>query len=192
MIETMLQLNFWVATGSLVLEIALVFFIVWFLASKQSLINFIKSCTRWRNVFTYDWSQMMLIKVFTITFVSFVMSLIYSEIFNQTPCALCWFERIFMYGIMILSALGLYRKEAKFIFPYINVFAWLGLTVALYHHILQMTATAGSHIPCPASGGDCAKRIIFEYGHITFPWIAAIVFITVILSYWVEKALRSN
>lgn len=192
MIETMLKLNFLVATGSLILEIALVIFTLWFLFAKQSLIKFIKSFITWRKVFADDWSQMLLIKVFALTFLSFIMSLVYSEIFNQIPCALCWFERIFMYGIMLLAGLGLWRKEANFIFTYINLFAWTGLLVAIYHHFLQITATASSHLPCPASSGDCAKLIIFEYGHITFPWIAALVFATVILSGFIEKALHND
>ncbi len=82
-----------------------------------------------------------------------------------------------MYGIVVMSGLGLWRKEARNIFPYINIFAIFGLVVSLYHHFLQMFATSSGHLPCPVSGGDCAKRIIFEYGHITFPWMAALVFI---------------
>lgn len=190
MTETILTLNFWAATGTLVLEIFLVLFTLWFVFARESLIGFIKSCTGWRDIFTRDWSQMFLIKVFALSLFSSVMTLVYSENFGVLPCGLCWFERVFMYGILFMSAVGLYKKEAKQIFPYITTFAWLGGAVALYHHFLQMTATATSHLPCPASGGDCAKRIIFEYGHITFPWMAVVVFATIILTSCLRKDLE--
>jgi disulfide bond formation protein DsbB len=190
MTETILTLNFWVATGTLILEIFVAFFTLWFVFARESLISFIKSCTGWRDVFTRDWSQMLLIKVFAISLFSSIMTLVYSEGFGVLPCGLCWFERIFMYGILVMSAVGLYRKEAKQIFPYITTFAWLGGAVAIYHHFLQMTATATSHLPCPASGGDCVKRIIFEYGHITFPWMAVVVFATIILTSCLRKDLE--
>ena len=48
-------------------------------------------------------------------------------------------------------------------------------SAALYPHYLQMGGT--SVLPCPASGaGDCAQRIIFEFGYITLPLMAATLF----------------
>jgi disulfide bond formation protein DsbB len=192
MVEQLLVLNSWVALGTLVLEIALAIFTSWFIFGRESLLRFIRSATAWRDLFTKDWSQMFLIKVFLLSLFSVAMTLVYSEYFKVVPCALCWFERIFMYGIVVMSGLGLWRKEARNIFPYINIFAIFGLVVSLYHHFLQMFATSSGHLPCPVSGGDCAKRIIFEYGHITFPWMAALVFVTIILTLAVERAMRRS
>lgn len=191
MIEKILWLNGWVALGILLMEIFLAVFAVWLALSQKSFLDFVRNFTRWRNVFTDNWSQMLLIKVFALTFISFVMSLTYSDYLGVVPCSLCWFGRIFMYGIMVLSGVALYRREARSIFPYINIFAILGSAVSLYHHFLQITASASSHLPCPASGGDCAKRIIFEYGHITFPWTAVVVFASVIFLSILERKLRS-
>lgn len=192
MIEKILWLNGWVALGILLMEIFLAVFAVWFALSQKSFLDFVRKFVGWRNVFIDNWSQMLLIKVFALTFISFAMSLVYSEYLGVIPCALCWFGRIFMYGIMMLSGTALYRREARMVFPYITVFAVLGLVVSLYHHFLQITASASSHLPCPASGGDCAKRIIFEYGHITFPWTAVVVFASIIFLSILERKLRSN
>jgi disulfide bond formation protein DsbB len=192
MIEKILWLNSLVAVGVLLMEIFLAVFIVWFAVSQESFLDFVKKFTVWRNVFADNWSQMLLIKIFALTFISFAMSLTYSDYLGVVPCSLCWFGRIFMYGIMVLSGVALYRREAMSIFPYINIFAILGLAISLYHHFLQITASASSYLPCPASGGDCAKRIIFEYGHITFPWTAVVVFSSIIFIAMIEKKLRTN
>lgn len=192
MIEKILWLNNWVAVGILLMEVFLVLFTLWFTVSQKSFLEFINKFEGWRNIFTDNWSQMLLIKIFALTFISFAMSLTYSDYLGVVPCSLCWFGRIFMYGIMILSGIAIWRKEARVIFPYITAFAGVGLLVSLYHHFLQITATASSHLPCPASGGDCAKRIIFEYGHVTFPWVAVVVFASIIFMAIIEKKLRTN
>jgi disulfide bond formation protein DsbB len=133
--------------------------------------------------------------IFIFSLTSSVMTLVYSEIFLQVPCALCWFERIFMYGVVLLSGLALlspqfknegYRVQVNNIL----VFSILGAMVALYHHVLQMTAAAGSHLPCPTSGGDCAKRLIFEYDHITFPWMAFVLFVFFIVIILLQRKLK--
>jgi disulfide bond formation protein DsbB len=123
------------------------------------------------------------------------MTLVYSEIFLQVPCALCWWARIFMYGIVLLSGLALLsrqfkREEFKTQISNIMVFSVLGSIVSLYHHVLQMTAAAGSHLPCPVSGGDCAKRLIFEYGHITFPWMAFVLFTFFMVIILLQRKLK--
>jgi disulfide bond formation protein DsbB len=123
------------------------------------------------------------------------MTLIYSEIFLQIPCALCWFERIFMYGTLLLSGLSLFEPHPThyhFQLKNILIFSIFGAFISLYHHILQMTAAVGSHLPCPSSGGDCAKRIMFEYGHITFPWAATILFAFFISIILIQNKLRQE
>lgn len=129
-----------------------------------------------------------LLIIFAFSLLSSVMTLVYSEYFGIVPCALCWFERIFMYGIVVLSGLALYKREEKYILPYILSFSIFGAAFSIYHHVLQMTASISSHLPCPVSGGDCAKRIIFEYGHITFPWMAFVVFAFFIVIFFVCKS----
>lgn len=107
-----------------------------------------------------------------------VMSLVYSEHFGVIPCGLCWTERIFLYPLAFILPLAWYRNE-KSIALYGIVLSGIGAVIALYHHYIQMTG--GSSLPCPASGaGDCAKRIIFEFGYITFPLIAFSSFVFII------------
>ena len=141
----------------------------------------------------------VLIKIFFLSLISSAMTLYYSEVLGVIPCALCWFGRVFMYGIVIISATALWsdRKgnkapEVNGILKYIFNFSILGAIVSIYHHILQMTATTASYLPCPASGGDCAKRIIFEYGHITFPWLAAVLFVLFIVLILCVKEIGKN
>jgi hypothetical protein len=92
-----------------------------------------------------------------------------------------------------MTAISLFARnnmEERGMFRYITIFSIFGAIVSLYHHVLQISATTSSHLPCPVSGGDCSKMIIFEYGHITFPFMAFILFIAFIITILFAKKLN--
>jgi len=204
MLENMLILNSWIATGVLIFEIAVLgklFSLIVVSLDKEN--NFRKKFIEsiyGRKIEIFQKfgldvlsDKFLLVFIFIFSLFASVMTLVYSEIFMQVPCALCWFERIFMYGIVVISATALWSNrelEQKGILKYIVNFSILGAIFSLYHHILQMAASFGSHLPCPTSGGDCGKRIIFEYGHITFPWMAFVLFAFFIIIILLQRKLK--
>lgn len=118
-----------------------------------------------------------------------VMSLVYSEYFGVVPCGLCWLARTFMFSLAVVLPLAWWRGERS-IAPYGIALAVVGAAVSLYHHYIQMGGT--SVLPCPASGaGDCAKRIIFEFGFVTFPLVGFACFTLILaLLVTVHRAAR--
>ncbi len=200
MLENMLLLNWILGTGILFLEFAFLgkfisLLIVTFGKGnfKKSYLEIVyKTKERIFTKFGLDVlsDKFLIFFVFIFSLVSSMLTLVYSEIFLQIPCALCWFERIFMYGILILSAIALTKNPPQNQIKNIFIFSIFGAAFSFYHHILQMTAGANSHLPCPTSGGDCAKRLIFEYGHITFPWMAFVLFAFFIVIILLQKKLK--
>jgi disulfide bond formation protein DsbB len=96
-----------------------------------------------------------------------------------SPCLLCWWQRIFMYPIVIISAIAVVKDtDVSEIADYVLTLSIFGACVALYQHLLQMLP-AGSLIPCDASG-DCAVRSVFEFNFVTIPWMALSVFAVLI------------
>lgn len=118
--------------------------------------------------------------VFILSSVSLVGSLFIQYIVLLPPCDLCWWQRIFMYPIALITGIALI-KNVRFsdIADYVLVLAIPGAAVALYQHLLQMLP-AGSLIPCDATG-DCAVRSVFEFGYVTLPWFAFSAFAVFIL-----------
>ncbi|HEY4519442.1 MAG TPA: disulfide bond formation protein B [Candidatus Paceibacterota bacterium] len=106
-------------------------------------------------------------------------TLYYSEVLGFTPCVLCWWQRIFLYPQVFLLGFAAHRKDAGMAF-YSIVLSGLGLLVALYHHALQMGWVVTA--PCAAEGTvSCAQRLLFEFGYITYPLMAASVFLFLIV-----------
>lgn len=103
------------------------------------------------------------------------------DLFNSgnaiPPCDLCWYQRILIYPIAVVSSIGFYLKHRKSIY-YIFVFALLNTAVALYHIYIQETGF--SIIPC-GLGRPCNVKE-FEYlGFITMPVLSVLTSLTILI-----------
>lgn len=117
---------------------------------------------------------------FLITFVGMALSLYYSEILHLIPCDLCWFQRIFMYSQVFMFGYAWYKKD-RHVLPYTLVLSGVGFVIAGYHHMLQIGYDM--YKPCSTSpfAVDCAKPTFIEYGFVTFPCMALVLFGAIIL-----------
>ena len=111
--------------------------------------------------------------------VSAGMAIYYSDFIGIVPCGLCWYQRIFLFPQAVLFLVALFKKEAARIADYSIALSIFGGAIALYQHYIQIVGE--SPLPCPASGGDCVKRFLFEFGYITFPLVAFSVFALLIV-----------
>lgn len=128
------------------------------------------------------------IVVTVVTGLAIALTLVYSEVFGFVPCGLCWLGRIFMYPQFLIAGTALVARKAGFAL-YGLVFAVPGLIVSLYHHYIQMGGA--DVIGCPASGGDCTKRILFEFDFVTFPLIGASLFFFLAALYFYNLKVAS-
>jgi disulfide bond formation protein DsbB len=105
-----------------------------------------------------------------------ILSLFYSDYLGVLPCGLCWFQRIFLYPQVILYAMAWMRRDFG-IYIYTFVLSLIGLVIAIYHSSLQWGYS--EFIPCPviASTIDCAKPSFVEFGFVTFPFMAFVLFV---------------
>lgn len=112
---------------------------------------------------------------FAITGVGMIMSLYYSEVLGIIPCVLCWYQRIFMYSQVFLFGYAWYRKDRN-ILPYTLLLSIVGFIIAVYHHALQIGYDI--YKPCSTSpfAVDCAKPTFIEFGFVTFPFLAIVLF----------------
>jgi len=116
--------------------------------------------------------------LFIIPLIATLGSLYLSEIKGWTPCKLCWYQRIFMYPIVILVGTALLRK-AKGIISYLIPFSVIGAVIAAVHYAEQIRARLAPLdplVPCDASGISCAATPLFHFGYITIPMMALSAF----------------
>lgn len=115
---------------------------------------------------------------FTQAWIATLGSLYFSEIRGLTPCLLCWYQRILMYPLVIIFTVAIVRKD-KNVPYYVLPFSILGMLVALYQYLLQMTELS-QIVPstCNALVSCSAIQLVY-FGFITIPFLSFIAFTTI-------------
>ncbi len=85
-------------------------------------------------------------------------SLFFSEVFGWPPCTLCWYQRILMYPLALILAVGLLRRDAT-LHWYVLPFSVPGMLLALYHYMLIKT-TIFPPAPC-SMGVPCNVQLLY-------------------------------
>ena len=101
-------------------------------------------------------------------------SLYFSEVRQFVPCALCWWQRIFMYPLVPLLGIATFRQDVQ-IWRYALPLATVGLATSTYHYLIQKVPGLAPPASC-ASGVPCSAAYIDWYGFVTIPLLAGIAF----------------
>jgi disulfide bond formation protein DsbB len=106
-------------------------------------------------------------------------SLYFSEVAGYIPCTLCWYQRILMYPLALLLAVGLLRGDEHL--PVLVLpFAVPGLGLALYHYLLEKTDLFSEGAVCTA-GVSCTIPWINWFGFVTIPFLSLLGFLIITL-----------
>lgn len=116
------------------------------------------------------WSKLA---VFAISSISVFGSLYFSEVMELPPCSLCWYQRIFMYPIALISFVDILHGR---MFDLHNQFALaaVGWVIAAYHNLLYYNFIENI-VPC-SQGVSCTSRQIEWLGFITIPLLSLVAF----------------
>jgi len=103
-------------------------------------------------------------------------SLYFSEVTGYVPCTLCWYQRILMYPIALVSLTAVLRRETPF--AYIGVLAAVGAPISLYHWLLERFPDMDAGV-CSATT-PCTLVWFEELGFITLPFMALVAFVAML------------
>lgn len=131
---------------------------------------------------------------FILALLSTIGSLIYSDVIGYEPCKLCWFQRIFMYPLVILLGLALIKKDNSVLLKtYALALALGGGVVALFHYVGQLGWNPFG-LECLAIGqsASCNKNFVLEFGYVTIPLMSLSVFILIAVSLYASIKKQGN
>ncbi len=112
--------------------------------------------------------------VFGLSLIASLVSLYFSTALQWTPCLLCWYQRIFMFPIVIISLVGIIKKDRS-AGCYIMPLAIIGTLVAIFHNLLYWGVIPESFVPCQ-NGISCKDDNLQLFGIITIPLLSLIAF----------------
>jgi disulfide bond formation protein DsbB len=129
---------------------------------------------------TRETAWLPLFVVWLVSLIATFGSLFFSEVMRLPPCVLCWYQRICMYPLVAVSAVGLLGRDtgsSRYAWPLASV----GLAVAVYHNLLYYGLIPDSITPC-TQGVSCTTRQIEWLGFITIPLLSLTAFVIIVVS----------
>ena len=106
-------------------------------------------------------------------------SLFFSEIAGFVPCELCWYQRICMYPLSIVTLLAALAGEFR-IARYLLPLPIVGAGVSVYHLLVENGVVGQSSACVVSAPGGCAVKWINEFGYVTIPTLALTGFVLLI------------
>lgn len=110
--------------------------------------------------------------------VSMLGSLFFSEIMELAPCALCWYQRVFMFPLVPVLLVGLFPFDKRIV-KYALPLALAGWSFAFYHYLLYSGIIPEDLQPC-SQGVSCSETYLDLFGLLTIPMLSLISFSTII------------
>ena len=105
-------------------------------------------------------------------------SLFFSEVMGLKPCVLCWYQRIFMYPLVVILLVGMLPLD-KGVVRYVLPMAVIGWLFAVYHYLIYSGFIPESLQPCDKEA-SCAEINLELFGFITIPMLSILSFTAII------------
>ena len=111
-------------------------------------------------------------------------SLFFSSVMELQPCALCWYQRIALFPLVLVLAVGLFPFDGRAV-RYALPLALAGWLVAGYHNLVYLGFIPERLQPC-SQGVSCSDKNLDLFGFVSIPllsWLgfSAIVALLVVL-----------
>lgn len=102
-------------------------------------------------------------------------ALFFSEVMDLPPCVLCWYQRIFMFPLVLLLPLGLFPFDGKIV-RYALALSFCGLLLSAFHLLLVWGFIPEGMRPC-TQGVPCSD-VQFEWlGFVSIPLLSFLAFV---------------
>ena len=105
-------------------------------------------------------------------------ALFFGEVMKVPTCALCWYQRIFMFPLVLILPVGLFPFDPRIV-RYAIPLALGGWAVALFHVLVVAGYIPENVQPC-TQGVPCSETYIQWFGFVTIPLLALVAFSLII------------
>ncbi len=121
---------------------------------------------------TINWT--LLLSAWGIAASSSLGSIFFSHVMGFAPCVLCWYQRICLFPLVIILAVGLFPFDGGVV-RYALPLAIAGWLTAVYHNLLYSGIIPQALAPC-TQGVSCTEKYIDLFGFLTIPMLSLIGF----------------
>ena len=123
---------------------------------------------------SHDTAWALVFGCWVIASVSSLGALFFGEVMDLPPCVLCWYQRIFMFPLVLILPLGLFPFDRKII-RYALPLALGGWVISVFHLLLVYGVIPETVTPC-TQGVPCKDVQIQWLGFVTIPLLSFVAF----------------
>ena len=123
--------------------------------------------------------------------VSATISIFFSSVLEYEPCVLCWYQRICLFPLILIFAVGLFPAFDKSVIKFALPLAIVGGLTAFYHTLLYAGVIPENIQPC-SKGVSCTEKYFELFGFISIPMLSFFAFLTIIVLLFVLKRRTSK
>lgn len=127
---------------------------------------------------------------------SIIFSLVYQLVYETPVCELCWWQRIFLYPVSVISLVALWFRTRE---THITtaILAGFGFYIACYHYYYHFQGyVLGKTLSIPCSFGGllpaCTNSPILVFGFATIPFMGIMVFGSFLILAWFAFRVTDN
>ncbi len=106
--------------------------------------------------------------------VSTLGALFFSEVMKLPPCELCWWQRIFMFPLVLILPVGLFPLDPRVV-RYALPLAVVGWAFAVFHWLLILGVIPENIRPC-SKGVPCSKVLFEWFGFLNITLLSVVAF----------------
>jgi disulfide bond formation protein DsbB len=117
-------------------------------------------------------------------------SLYFSNVRQFPPCVLCWYQRICMYPLVVILAVGILKKDKNLAY-YVLPLSLAGLGISFYHNLLYYKILPESLSPCVA-GISCTTKFIEYFGFVTIPFLSFAAFLIINIAMFIHMKSQKD
>jgi len=117
-------------------------------------------------------------------------SLFFSEVMGLKPCVLCWYQRIFMYPLVVLFLAGMFPLDRSVV-RYTLPLAVIGWGFAIYHYLVYSGYIPEGLQPC-SEDVPCTEINLELMGFITIPMLSILSYTAIIILLFIFRKRRTN
>lgn len=107
-------------------------------------------------------------------------ALFIGEVLGQTPCVLCWYQRIAMFPLAWILGVACLTSDSR-VGRYALPLTFVGGAIALWHSLLYAGIVKEAISPCQQSGPSCTDSAMLTVAGLPIPYLSFISFLAIAL-----------
>jgi len=102
-------------------------------------------------------------------------ALFIGEVLGQTPCVLCWYQRIAMFPLAWMLGVACFTNDLH-VGRYALPLAVVGGIIALWHSLLYAGIVKAAIVPCERNGPSCTDSKMLTVLELPIPYLSLVSF----------------